>query len=431
LKKVLVIGYLWPYHPKGAGRIPKLVKYLPEFGWEPIIITIPLSEKPDLGCEIIETPYRDVLDFYKNFYKRMFRPKSKEGIRNQISYQLNVTSRKSIRKSIVDFLFTRFDEIVGYPDFEKGWKPFALKAGAELLEDNDIKLILSVSPPVTSHLIARELNLKYKIPWAADLCHLWSQNNGYPFSPLRRLIDRRLELKTLSSVDALVTVCEPLVAKLSTLHKGKPVYSIPQGFDPLELNTPPAKLSEKFTITYTGSLHPTIREPSILFKALNNLITRGVMKSNDIEVRFYGNKESWLEVEIEKYELSGLVIQHGRVPIRVSLVEQRESQVLLFLMWQDSQEAGVITSKIFEYLAAMRPILAVGEYNDVVNELLTETGAGIWAPSVEDVEHALGKMYQEYKLKKEVACHTEVSVINKYSRREIARKFSQIFGELT
>jgi len=431
VKKALVIGYMWPYHPKGGGRIPKLVRYLPEFGWQPVVLTAPLSEKPDLGCEIIETPCRDVLSFYKSLYKSLFRVKSKEGIRNQISQRFGVAAKGSAKKKFMDFIFTRFDEIVGYPDFERGWKPFAIKAGSELLENKNIELIMSVSPPVTSHLIARELKLRHKIPWVADLCHLWSQNNGYPYSPLRKLIDRRLELKTLSSADALVTVCEPLTVKLGTLHKGKPIYSITHGFDPSDLNIPPAKLSEKFTITYTGSLHPALREPSRLFKALQNLITKRVMNPDDIEVRFYGPKENWLDIEIEKYGLSGFVKQYGGVPLEVSLEKQRESQVLLFLMWQDSQEAGVITSKIFEYLATMRPILAVGEHNDVVNELLTETGAGIWAPLAEDVERALERMYQEYKLKKEIVWHKEVSVINKYSRRELVRKFFQIFESLT
>jgi len=428
MKKVLIIGYMWPYHLGSGARIPKVVDYLLEFGWEPIVLTAPLAVKPELKCRIIETlPHRDARRLVEYLIRNLFRLKPKEGVRSQINQRLGAVSRKSIKKSILDFIFIRLDEIVNYPDFAKGWKSYALKAANEIIRNEDIKLIMSTSPPIVSHLIARQLKLKYKIPWVADLCHLWSQNNGYPYSFLRRIIDERLELKTLSEADALVTVSEPLVTRLRALHRGKPVYSVAQGFDPVHLNMQPARLSANFTITYTGSLHRVLRKPSKLFTALQNLITREIVEPYEVEVRFYGPRESWVDIEIEKCGLSGIVKQCGIVPLNVSLEKQKESHVLCFLMWGDSHETGVITSKIFEYLAAMRPILAIGEYNDVVNELLTETGAGVWAQSVEDVECAIERMYQEYKLRKEVVCHTETAAISKYSRPELAKEFSRIF----
>lgn len=430
MRTVLIIGYLWPYHPKGGGRIPKLAPFLADLGWQPVILTAPLHQKPDLRCEIIESHYRDILSPYRRLYQSLFTPHPNSGIRNQMSRKLGVTSGTSSKRALLDFLFTRFDEIVGYPDFEKGWKSFATEIGSRLLRSRDVALIMSVSPPVTSHLIARELKLRHKIPWLADFCHLWSQNNGYPYSSLRRLIDRRLELKTLSEADALVTVSEPLARNLEVLHRRKPVYSIAHGFDPSTINIPSARLSAKFTITYTGSLHPRLREPSKLFTALRNLIERGAVERDDIEVRFYGPKEDWIDSEIEAYGLAGLVHQYGPVPLNVSLEKQRESQVLYFSMWGNSQESGIISSKIFEYLAAMRPILAVGEYNDVVNELLEDTRAGIWVSSVEDAERALRGMYQEYKATKRVASISHVSAINKYDRREMARRFSEIFESM-
>jgi glycosyltransferase involved in cell wall biosynthesis len=232
-------------------------------------------------------------------------------------------------------------------------------------------------------------------------------------------------------IDVLTTLSEPLAAKLRELHKEKPVFAILEGFDPDIVNTPPDKLTDKFTITYTGCFAPVFREPTELFVALQNLLNRGVIERDRIEVRFYGPEEIWMNSEIEKYGLSKIVKQYGRVPMEVAHQKQRESQLLLNPKWNDPQEPGIYSMKIFEYLAARRPILAMGKYKDVVNELLDETGAGLCATSVEDVEYALEKMYQEYKLKGEVAWYGAESKVNNYSHREMARRYARILDNLT
>lgn len=418
---------MWPYHPKGGGRVPGLAKYLQDFGWRPIIITVPLPVKPNLGCKIIETSYRNALDSWV----RLLRFNPNESIREQVNQRVGITSKKSIKRTLIDFIFPSIAEIIDYPDPESGWKPFALKACSELLQKEDIDSVITSSPPVISHLIAKELKVKYKIPWIADFPHLWSQDNSYPYSSLRRFVDRRLELKTLSRADVLTTTSEPLAKKLRALHKEKLVYVITHGFDQDMVNIVPDKVTDKFTITYTGGWHPILREPSKLFSALQKLTLRGAMGPENIEVRFYGAEENWIDSEVERYGLSGIVKQYGRVPMEVARAKQRESQLLFNPKWDAPRDPGIHSMKIFEYLAARRPILATGKYKDVVDELLDETGAGICAQNVEDVEHVLEKAYQEFKLKGEVVWHGDESKINNYSHREMARKFSGILDNLT
>ena len=421
MKKVLIVGYFWPYRP-GSRRILGLTRYLPEFGWQPVILTAPLYEKPDVDIRIIETPYRDAL----GLWKRLLRVNPKEDIRKQMKQRFGVASRKS---SLLDFILTRFGEIINYPDSERGWKNFAVKAGSELLQSENIDVVISIWP-VTSHFIARELKNKYKIPWIADFPDLWSQNHNYIYSPLRRLIDRRLELKTLSDADALVTVSEPWAEKQRTLHKGKPVFAITHGFDPETVNAPPAKLTDTFTITYTGAIYARKHDPTKLFAALRDLLSDRVIDPNDIEVRFYGNVASWVEKEIREYGLSDIVRQYGHVPKDVALQKQRESQLLYITKWQDPQERGAYSGKIFEYLAARRPILAADGSHDVVTDLMNETRAGIDAQSVQDIKDALQKLYQDYKLRGAIAYNGIESKMNKYSHREMARKFSEILDRL-
>ncbi len=420
MKKVLIINRWHPPHPRF--RIVGLAKYLPEFGWQPIILTSSGGEKLSPQFRVIETPYRDVLAFWK----RLFGFNLNENIRRQVINRFDVASKNWL----VDFLITRVGEFISYPDLSRGWKPFAIKAGSEVLQKEGVDAVLSSSMPVISHLIAKELKTRYKIPWVADFRDLWTQNHNYSYGPLRKLIDRRLELKTLSLADALVAVSQPAAGKLMVLHKGKPVYAITNGFDPAEINSPPSNLAAKFTITYTGGIQWKGQEPSKLFAALRDLVSDGTMSPDDIEVRFYGPRESWVEREINGYGLGGIVKQNGIVPRQIALEKQRESQLLLLLKWEDPQEYGVYSGKVFEYLAARRPILAVGGSTDVVDELLNETGAGTCAPTVEDIKNILKKLYQEYKLKGEVAYKGVESNVNKYSHREMARKFAGVLDSI-
>jgi len=429
MKKVLIVAHLLSASP----RIPGLAKYLPEFGWQPIVITAPLGERPDLhfgppddftkSVRVIETSYYDILDLLR----RLFRLDSSEPIDKEVRKRLGTTSRKSP----VDFFVKLGGAIICYPDAERGWKNFAIRTGSELLQKEDVDAMISSSPPVTSHLIAKELKNQYKIPWVADLRDLWSQNHNYSYGPVRNLVDRRLELKTLSATDALVTVSQPLVEELRVLHKGKATYAITNGFDPAEANIPADSLTTKFTITYMGNIYSGKQDPSKLFVALRELISDGTIDPNDVEVRFYGYKIEWLTREIGEYGLAGIVKQYGMVPRQVSFQKQRESQLLLLLNWEDRLERGLYSLKIFEYLAARRPILATGgSGDDVVKELFIETKAGLYGARVESIKNILSDLYSEYKLKGKISYNGDEVKINRYSYREMAKKFAEILDGL-
>jgi len=421
MKKVLIIGTIWPYQHGGV-RVPGLAKYLPEFGWEPVVLTMPLPGKPRLEYRVVETPFHDVLHF---FIKR-FVTTSEESTETQLARKVGLTANNPVSQFIFHFL----RDIVTYPDIYRGWQAPGFKAGGGLIEKEGVKAIISASPPVMTNIIARKLKERYKIPWLGDFPHLWSQNNFYPYSELRRKFDKRLELKTLSQADALTTTAEPLAEKIRTLHQEKNVYVITHGFDPETENTLPDRLTDKFTITYTGGFATVLREPDMLLAALQELIAKGAIDPGRIEVRFYGTKEDWVNGQIEKYGLSGVVRQYGKVPMPESLARQRESQLLFNPKWNDPQEPGIHSMKILEYLAARRPILATGRYHDVVDDLLEETGAGVCTSSVEDTTKALEKAYQEYLSRGQVAWHGDAVKTGYYSHRAMAGRFAAILDQL-
>jgi glycosyltransferase involved in cell wall biosynthesis len=396
-------------------RIPALAKYLPEFGWQPIILTTPIGE-----------------DAYSQFripkdFKATVRVIETHGYSSPYGKKRLASKKYSKIRPFLKFLYKYYCEIGQYPDAEKGWKPFALETVNELLQNEDIDAIVSSSSPVTSHLIAKELKEKHKIHWVAELRDLWTQNHNYPYSPLRKFFEKRLELKTLSTADALVALSSPDAEKLMTLHKGKMVCAITNGFDPDKMSDGKASLSSKFTITYTGQIYPK-QDPSKLLVALKDLISDKTIDPTDVEVRFFGPENVLLTKYIKELGLSDVVKQTGVVPIEISLEKQRESQLLLLLKWEDPRERGVYSGKVFEYLAAKRPVLATGGTDDVITELLNETNAGIDAKSVEEIKSALRKTYAEYKLRDLISYQGIEEKINKYSYREIAKKFVEVIS---
>ncbi|MBS7632034.1 glycosyltransferase [Candidatus Bathyarchaeota archaeon] len=403
------------YH--ASPRIPGLAKYLPEFGWEPVVLTTPLGENP-------ETHFGPPNDF-----KKTTRVVETFGYSSPYGKRHAASGKHGKIFSLLRFFYRYYREITQYPDAEKGWKPFALSAGSRLLRDEKIDAIISSSSPVTSHLIASELKKRHGTPWIADFRDLWTQNHSYPYSFIRKLFETKLELKTMANADAMITVSEEWARKLKTLHQKK-VETIYNGFDPEMLNTGKTSLTPNFSVTYTGQIYRK-QDPSKFLAVLKELVDQERIPRSMIEVRFYGPHNEQLASCAEKLGLSDIVKQHGVISRQASLEKQRESQILLLLNWEDAQERGVHTGKIFEYLASQRPILATGGFgDDAVSKLLIETDSGIYCSDKNAIKEALVAFYAEYEKKGKVSYKENVSKISKYSYREMARRFAEILKEV-
>jgi len=422
MKKVLIIANLFYASP----RIPGLAKYLPEFGWQPIILTVPLGEDPDsrLGPPNDFKAKNRVVETYDYVSPRLVSDDRLKVKKSRVS-----NFKRWFRRS-VPLLYKWYWEVKSYPDTEKKWKSFAIKAGDQLLRNEDVDALISSSSPVTCHIIAKELKERHKIPWVADFRDLWTQNHNYSYSSLRKLFEQRLELKTLATADALITVSGFWSKKLSMLH-GRKVLTINNGFDPDQISNEKVDLTSAFTITYTGQIYRK-QDPSKLLLGLKNLISQEVIDPKEVEVRFYGPLNERLEKEVKQYGMSDIVVQYGVISRKTSFERQGESQLLLLLNWEDPEEKGVHTGKIFEYLAAQRPILATGGFgNDAVETVLQETNSGIYCSTVEDIKSALRDLYREYKLKGKVTYSGNMEEINKYNYQEMARKFARILDTIT
>jgi glycosyltransferase involved in cell wall biosynthesis len=422
-KKVLIIAYFFPpRHTIGSVRSMGLAKYLPKFGWEPLILTPNLPGPAPKHVEVIETEYVDILAKLKGWF----------GFRREIG--LSEQLGRIINKGGTDkplFRSTRLGikSIIAFPDPYIGWYKFAIQEGERLLAKKNIDAIISTSSPVTAHLIARKLKMATGKPWIADLRDLWSQNHYYKYGTLRNFVDRKLEIRTLTQADAIVTA-NPFINKLKELHKHKPIFCITNGFDPDEFTE--RLLSRinhnKLNITYTGQLRQDRRDPELLFKALSGLIADGEIKRTEIEIHFFGPFKNWLLGDVMKYNLHDVVKIHGQVSREESLRMQMESSLLLVMT--NSLEVGIYPAKVFEYLGAQRPILAIGGPGGIIKELLEKTQAGVHVSDLVQLKKALIKYYKTYQMHSTIPYSADKDELQNYTHPVMAQKFAQVLDDI-
>lgn len=433
MKKVLIIANLFHASP----RIPGIAKYLSSLGWEPTILTVPISEDLRYRLEfpegfldkvrIIETPYRgDIFWLWRKIFK-LLGFKINKSILNQLKKEGGIGSQKSF----IDYIFKFYNTIFAYPDTEKNWKDPAIRVGSSLLEKEKFNAIISSSSPVTAHIVANELKDKYKIPWVADLRDLWTQNHNYPYFQLRKTIEEKLERKALLPADALITVSRPLAEDLKKIHNDKKIYTITNAFYPEELNYPPIPLTKKFTVTYAGTLYTGKQDPEEFFVSLKELISEKIINPKDVEVRFYCGEMPWIIKRIKEHKLDNLVKVHERTSRTEVFRRQNESQILLLIYWGDKREKGWQSLKIFGYLAARRPILVIGGCGkDVVEEMINRTKSGFYCKNNQEIKNFILKSYLEYKKNGEVSYQGNLDEINRYNYREKAKDFSEVLNKI-
>lgn len=437
MKKVLIVSYAFPPN-QGIGnvRAGKFTKYLPEFGWEPVVLTakirqdVPQTLPVEINeANIIRTPY-----FYLNpvLNYRHHRSRGDTAVSKLPETASRGRSFSNLLRPVARLATNLMAQlpILGNIFFEPtGWYFYAVREGLKLLKNNDIKVIFSSSQPRTSHLIAARLFKKTKIPWVAEYRDPWVD----PYrnkSQFYQLLETKWGKKVMKGCEILVTVSEFTVARLKAVHSKK-IAVIHNGFDEQDYseNVP---LTSKFTLTSTGSISSGKRSPELVFQAIAQLQEEGRISSNNFEVRLYGEGllKTLLPV-IEEYHLKDLVKVYGFVPFNESIRRQQESTALLLLEWNSPLAKHVYPGKIFEYLGAGRPVLALAYKTGAIDKLLRETGAGIVVNEVEAIKGVLTRWLEEWQQSGRITSHwnPDINVIKRYTRREGARKLAQLLDE--
>lgn len=257
------------------------------------------------------------------------------------------------------------------------WNPYASQAVRRELARHRPECVITSSPAESTHLLAARLGDR-RPAWVADF------RDGWGFEPLRepfpfraqRALDRRLERRTMAAADVLVGATRPIAADFRSRF-GRDGVHIPNGFDrEAEIApSPPAEFDAgKFTLVHTGPLlGPRGRDPRPLLAALRSVAEQQPELGERVELLVVGRSEYDERRLVEGAGVAGVVRHLGHLPRREALALQRAADSLVLLTSPATCEA---TGKLYEYLAADRPIIALAAGNEAAR-IVTETATGV------------------------------------------------------
>lgn len=378
MKILLISPYFPPYNAIGAARTGKLAKHLVSQGHEVKVVaavtnelaqTLPLEipEEHVVRCPNL-TP--DALLLRRSSRERAAEPAS--------------AGERSLRGAIRKRLYTIYNSLVCIPDRFSGWILPGLFVAHRLAREFEPDIIIASAQPYSALLVGRSVARRRGIPFVAEFRDLWTDNHYLELPRWRRAIDGRLENAVCRDAAALVTVSDPLAHTLRKRHR-RPTEVVHNGFDPDDVVPAAYGPDATFDIVYTGLIYPGLRDPTLLFKALRSL---GDEAAN-VRVRFFGRRLETVRELAAREGVSHLVSIEGEVPYREALARQAGADVLLLLLWDTPEERGVLTGKLFEYIASRRPILLIGGGDGAASQLLRERGAGLAAETQGDIEAQL------------------------------------------
>jgi len=418
MKKVLIITYYWP--PSGGAGVQrwlKFAKYLPEFGWQPVILTVDpgyasypqrdesLFSEVDPDCMVFTTKSFELYNLYKFISGKKEVPYG--GFANE--------TRESMFQKASKFLRGNFL----LPDPRKGWNKYALKKATELIREFNIDTVVTTSPPHSTQLIGLELKQKFNIRWIADLRDPWTDiyyYNQFKHTALARKIDQKYEREVVEKADLLITVSEDvkrIFAEKSDLPIAAKTIVIPNGFDEDDFRIADLPTETKKVITYTGTISEAYEVDGFL-KAISGLEEK--LKSQ-LLFRFVGKVPPSVE---QKFRWTGLELELvGYVDHPKSIEYLLRSDLLLLVIPKVKNNKGILTGKFFEYLAAQKPILAIGPIDGDLAKIIQETESG----KLFDYSDTFGmKAYLERVFSSAIQANRAKAA--KYSRKNLTKQLA-------
>ena len=369
MKKVLILTYYWPPGSgPGVQRWLKMSRFLPEFGIEPIILTVKDGAYPSRDESLLqEIPeelkviHTDTLEPFELFNKL----RGKKG--NEIS--VGLSGMKSSTSIVQRFgIWMRANFFI--PDARKGWKSYALKAAAPLMKEVDA--IITTGPPHSTHLIGLELQKRFKKPWLADFRDPWSTIHYHELMPMWESSLKKHKAQedlVLKSADAVTVVSEGMKREFS--DRRSDIQVIYNGYDELDFNRNESSNSAHFTLSYIGNLKPN-QDVKALWEVLSELIKEKKEFADSFRLQLIGKKDAGILDEIRGIipEKNLKFIDH--MPHSEAVKAMCESGMLLFIIPKSANNHLILTGKLFEYLASGRPLLSIGPVKGDASKILAD-----------------------------------------------------------
>ena len=429
MKRVLVITYYWPpVGGSGVQRWVKFAKYLPSEGWQPVIYT---PSNPDLGS-VDESLLSDIPYEAEIIKRRIFEPygiyRKLTGSKGQIKVEANPGGggKGSFLKRLS--MWVRGNLFM--PDPRCLWIGPSVRFLKKYLKEHPVDVIVSTGPPQSMHLIARGVSLATGIPWVADFRDPWTKIFYFKHLMLGKWAERKhheLEQKVLDDATAVVAVSPMVQADFAAMTK-TPVCLVTNGYD--ESDYAEAVVPEKgFNVVHTGLLTAE-GNPVELWKILGDKCREDADFAASFRLTLAGKTDETVLESIRKAGLGDYLTDLGYIDHNKAVMQQRKASVLILPIREEPETKAILPGKLFEYLAARRPVLGVGTGEGAMAEVLKETGAGQifdWNDRA-GISDYVGHLWSAFKSGEVM---TTTADIEKYSRRMTTRKMVEIFEQVT
>jgi glycosyltransferase involved in cell wall biosynthesis len=414
MEKVLIIANEFPpMGGAGVQRTTKFVKYLRDFGFEPVVVTKEHVAQLSDWSLLEDIP---------------------EGVEIHRLKPYDTVNRSGILRLPMKFMGTRLMS----PDSEYFWYLFNRDKVLELVRSKGIRLVYSTSFPYSSHLLG--LYLRRNLPdvrWVADFRDEWTNNPYHRDSIYKRIKfkgEKMKELQVTDGCDYFITntplMLENFVADNGSLV-GRSTF-IPNGYDEEDFQdlNKGRDGGDKFVVTYTGSLYGR-RNLDEFMDGLKLAIDRGEIEKKDLEIRIVGNiYDSVIDAYAAKYRLEGQIRSYGYLPHKDSIQMLFNSDIILLVIGKGKGSRNFYTGKIFEYIRSDRPVLAIVPEDGVAAQVIRETKTGT-VVDPENIEGVAATMVRYYSLWRSgnMEHSPDWDEVRKYSRKSQTGKLAEIFLE--
>lgn len=421
MKKILIISYYFPpAGGPGVQRWLKFVKYLPDFGIQPIVY---IPENPTYPI-VDENLVEEISDKAIIIKHKIFEP-------YQIASFLSSKKTKKISSGIIPntkrqtflerfLLWIRGNLFI--PDARVFWVKPSVKHLEKYIIDNQIDTIITTGPPHSLHLIGLELKRKLNIKWFADFRDPWTTIGYHKALKLSKYAARKhqdMEREVLNTADSIIVTSKTTKTEFELITR-KPITVITNGFD--TENIEKQELDNKFSLAHIGSFLSE-RNPKILWESLSELLNEIPNFENHLQIKLIGAVSESVLKTITDFGLKNYILNLGYLSHKEAVIHQRKSQVLLLIEINSPETKSIIPGKLFEYMVSNRPIIAIGPKNSDFSEIITTTNTGIFFEySEKDKLKALILEHYNKYLKSQLKVNGVG--IEQYSRRKLTEKLA-------
>lgn len=422
MKRVLVIAYYWP--PSGGSGVQRWVKfckYLPSLGWQPVVFAPENADYPSLDPSFEAEVPSSVEVLRGRIWEPYAAYRKLTGARST-----EVTEISSGKKTWKQKLSLWIRANLFVPDPRVGWVRPSVKLLKKYLKEHPVDAIVTTGPPHSVHLIGRKLHRALGTSWVADFRDPWTEMYYLKYLPMTSLTWRKLRAQEQAVLDECTTVlsCTPLVQEDFQSRTSTPVACITNGFDEEDFAGDAAAGDGLFNITHTG-LFAADGNPLTLWKVLGAMAEADPAFREALRLRLAGKVDVEVLQAISAAGLQDNVVELGYCPHDAAVREQRSATVLLLPLRNDPQYRPILPGKLFEYLAARRPVLGIGQSDGAMARVLSSTAAGVtidWDDSPA-MEAWLREKWQAFRDGGIPATEGEIGI---YSRRATARALAEL-----